>query len=383
MFKAVVCDLFGTLVDMYPFHEDGHIREIAASLDVPSAEFSAPWLASYPDREAGRYASIADCIGFVGKQLNRTFSESQVDGAIAVLTRQTRDALTPRLGCVETLREMRTYGLRIGLVSGCSPELPAVWDDTPLSGLADVALFTCVEGIRKPDLRIYCEVCGRLGVRAQECLYVGDGTNGELTGALRAGMHPLLMRVPYDHAYDFLRPGVGEWQGTRVSDFRGVLQFLDEQEIRPRISFYQIGQVPDERLRFGVVAARSGGKWIVVRDKSRTTWEIPGGHRDTGEQIEDTAARELIEETGATSFSISAIAEYSVTFRGEETFGRLYFADVGSMGTLPDSEIGEIRAVDHLPEDLTYPDIQPLLSEQAWQYIRRSSGQRPAMKRPD
>jgi 8-oxo-dGTP diphosphatase len=65
----------------------------------------------------------------------------------------------------------------------------------------------------------------------------------------------------------------------------------------------------------------------------------------------------LIEETGATSFSISAIAEYSVTFRGEETFGRLYFAEVGSMGTLPDSEIGEIRAVDHLSEDLTYPDI--------------------------
>ena len=69
MFKAVVCDLFGTLVDMYPFHEDGCIREIAASLDVPASEFSGPWLESYAAREAGRYASIADCLSFIGRRL--------------------------------------------------------------------------------------------------------------------------------------------------------------------------------------------------------------------------------------------------------------------------------------------------------------------------
>jgi putative hydrolase of the HAD superfamily len=233
MLKAVVCDLFGTLVDMFPFHEDGCIREIAASLDVPASEFSGPWLASYADREEGRYASIADCINLIGRRLNRIFSESQVSKAIAVLTRQTREALTPRPGCVETLREIRALGFRIGLISGCSPELPVVWKDAPLSGLVDAVVFTCVEGITKPDPRIYREVCGRLGVRAQECVYVGDGTNGELTGALRAGMHPVLMRVHYDQGYDFLRPGVEEWQGTRVSRLGGILSFLREQERKP------------------------------------------------------------------------------------------------------------------------------------------------------
>jgi HAD superfamily hydrolase (TIGR01509 family) len=373
VFKAVVCDLFGTLVDMYPFHEDGCIREIAASLDVPASEFSGPWLESYAAREEGKYASVVDCINLIGRQSNRVFTEPQLSKAIAVLTRQTREALTPRPGCLETLREIRALGLRIGLISGCSPELLAVWNDTPLSGLVDATVFTCVEGIRKPDPRIYQEVCTRLGVQTQECVYVADGTNGELTGALQAGMHPVLMRVPYDQEYDFLRPGVEEWQGTRVSGLGGILRFVSEQQGKPHVSFYRIGQVPDEWLHFAVVAARSDGKWVVVRHKSRTTWEIPGGHREAGEKIEDTAARELVEETGATSFSISAIADYSVTFQGEETFGRLFFAEIGSMGPLPDSEMGEIALVEHLPADLTYPDIQPFLSERAHAYVRRGA----------
>lgn len=369
MFEAVVCDLFGTLVDMYPFHEDGGIRKIAAALDVPAGEFSSQWLSSYAGREQGQHASIADCMKSIGRNLDRVFTESQLDKAIAEVTCQTREALIPRPGCIEALREIRSLGLRIGLISGCSPELPPVWPDTPLSNLIDAALFSCVEGVRKPDPRIYQEACRRLCVKAQECVYVGDGTSGELTGALRAGMHPALMRVNYDHEYDFLRPGVAEWRGTRVSGLGDVLRFLSEQEKKPHISFYHTGLVPDQSLTFAVVAARSGGMWAVVRQKSRTTWEIPGGHRENGEKIEDTARRELTEETGATSFSISTITDYSVTFRGEETFGRLFLADVGSTGPLlPDSEIGEVMLVERLPASLTYPDIQPLLLEQANAY---------------
>ncbi len=76
------------------------------------------------------------------------------------------------------------------------------------------------------------------------------------------------------------------------------------------------------------------------------TWEIPGGHREAGEKIEDTAARELVEETGATSFLLQAISDYSVAFRDQESFGRLYLANVDSIGPLPDSEIAEMRLVE-------------------------------------
>ncbi len=43
------------------------------------------------------------------------------------------------------------------------------------------------------------------------------------------------------------------------------------------------------------------------------------------------------------------------------TFGQLFYADVKSLGELPDYEISEIRLFDKMPESLTYPLIQPYL----------------------
>jgi 8-oxo-dGTP diphosphatase len=47
---------------------------------------------------------------------------------------------------------------------------------------------------------------------------------------------------------------------------------------------------------------------------------------------------------------------------GSTGYGRLFFAEVLSLGPVPEtSEIAEIKLSDHLPGNLTYPDIQPLL----------------------
>lgn len=129
-----------------------------------------------------------------------------------------------------------------------------------------------------------------------------------------------------------------------------------------KVEFYNPSFIPDAPLTYSVISAKYDGQWIMVRHHKRTTWEIPGGHIEKGETADEAASRELMEETGALEFEIVCVATYSVRKNGETGYGRLYFAEVSSIGPVPDtSEIAEIRLMDSLPENLTHPDIQPLL----------------------
>ena len=82
------------------------------------------------------------------------------------------------------------------------------------------------------------------------------------------------------------------------------------------VKFYE--DVKDELLRFAVVIAKHDGKWVFCKHKERETLEFPGGHREAGELILETAKRELMEETGAVKFEIRPICVYSVNHRTEE-----------------------------------------------------------------
>ena len=84
----------------------------------------------------------------------------------------------------------------------------------------------------------------------------------------------------------------------------------------------------------------------------------------------ETAKRELMEETGAVKFEIRPICVYSVTGKtrvnetGEEAFGGLFYAEIASFGGIH-SEMEKIVLCDALPENWTYPEIQPALLKEA------------------
>ena len=129
--------------------------------------------------------------------------------------------------------------------------------------------------------------------------------------------------------------------------------------------------VSDELLKFAVIISKTNGKWVFCKHKERETYEVPGGRREVGEFIIETAKRELVEETGAVDFDMKPICVYSVKGKtrvneneNDESFGMLYFADIYSLGEI-NSEMEKILITDTLVKDWTYPLIQPKLIDEA------------------
>lgn len=137
-----------------------------------------------------------------------------------------------------------------------------------------------------------------------------------------------------------------------------------------KIDFLSNQKVSDDEITYVVIVSRYNDQWVVVRQRERSTWEVPGGHREDKEDSNKAAERELYEETGAKEFEVFPVYAYSVKDGANITYGKLFYVEIKKLENLPDFEIAEIKLVDDiLKEDLTYPVIQPVLIKKVIEYL--------------
>jgi len=122
-------------------------------------------------------------------------------------------------------------------------------------------------------------------------------------------------------------------------------------------------------VSYVVIAARHDGGWLFVRHRRRGGYELPAGHPDPGEDTVEAAVRELTEETGATDFVMEPVTYYSVDAGNGEQYGRLFYAEVETLGTISDSaEIEGVKIFRRLPGDLSLPEVMTALFKAAQQH---------------
>jgi putative hydrolase of the HAD superfamily len=223
-YEAVIFDLFGTLVPNMSLSEHRAVlTRMAEVLSAPPADFVQLWFDTFNERSTGIFQSPDDNVAYICRTLGVSINETQVKLAARIRFDYSVRSVVPRSDAIETLSHLKFQGCKTGLISDCSTEVPAIWKDTAFVKLMDVAIFSCLVGMKKPDPRIYQRTANQLDIKPQRCLYIGDGSSQELTGASQVGMQAVLLRLPGEESTDAHRIDSEEWDGPVIRSLREIL----------------------------------------------------------------------------------------------------------------------------------------------------------------
>jgi putative hydrolase of the HAD superfamily len=224
--QAVLLDLFNTVIAGGDAERDSVTYAMAGDLGVDPALFTRLHHETWPQRCRGQLGDLESTVRHLAVRAGGAPSDSGVRLACARRMDLTRRLLWPRSQTLAALDAIRAAGWPTGLVSNTTSEVPALWKSTPLAVRFDTVAFSSTVGTAKPDPAIYLSACGALGVRPEECVYLGDGADGELAAAASLGMS--VVRTTEYRAPD------GGWAGRRVASITDFAMLLGTPVSGPR-----------------------------------------------------------------------------------------------------------------------------------------------------
>ncbi len=94
----------------------------------------------------------------------------------------------------------------------------------------DIALISYEQGICKPDPALFRKMTEQLNVKAEECLYVGDGGSRALYAARDAGMYPMQCTWFHERAFEPHIPCPILEEFEHAEHQTDILKYLDQMK---------------------------------------------------------------------------------------------------------------------------------------------------------
>jgi putative hydrolase of the HAD superfamily len=206
MTKAVFFDLYFTLIRYEPPQEQleaNALKEFGINTDPdvfdrPMAvanEFMVQEIALRPLSKRSREETIALYAQFQRIVLREAGIEPDEKLVLAMLGKmqQFNTKLVLFDDVIPALRELKSRGLILGLISNVERDLTATINELGLPSWLDIVVTSLEAGFSKPQPEIFEEAMRRAAVQPSEAVYVGDQYQVDCVGAERAGMKGILI----------------------------------------------------------------------------------------------------------------------------------------------------------------------------------------------
>jgi HAD superfamily hydrolase (TIGR01509 family) len=108
-------------------------------------------------------------------------------------------------GTREVLEGLRNAGLRLAVISNADGRVAEYLDNAGLADCFELIVDSGIEGIEKPDPRIFRIACARMGLAPDEVVYVGDTFEVDVMGARAAGIRAILLADQGRRGVDCIR----------------------------------------------------------------------------------------------------------------------------------------------------------------------------------
>jgi putative hydrolase of the HAD superfamily len=221
-FKAVLFDLYDTLVWLDVERSSRGRHEMAARAGVPLDRFLAVWGRSVNDRMEGKGNGLAGHLRATLAALGLDDSPELVAEMVRIERRRLEESVHLYPDAVRVLKELARRGYRLGLVSNVSDGAAIPITHLGLDRLFDEMILSHEVGILKPDPAIFIISTERLGVRPAETVFVADGGFGELDASHRLGIYSIMIEQPHQ-SKDYGSSSTYDLKITRLRELLDIL----------------------------------------------------------------------------------------------------------------------------------------------------------------